>query len=69
MSMVLDANSILSVQLRVVNGANPIGTTTAQSISVRDLLIAAFSTIPSQAAATTTVAQLVTALKTIPASN
>ena len=65
-SIKLDGNSTVPVKLIVKNGSNnPVTSTPPVDTKVRDLLVAAFEAIPSQASGTATVAAIVTALKTI----
>lgn len=66
MSMQINHRAMVPVRLEVTTAGVAVGNTTAIGVTVRDLLIAAFEAVPSQAGATTTVAQLVTALKTLP---
>lgn len=65
-SIKLDGNSTVPVKLIVKDGSNnPVTSTPPVDTKVRDLLVAAFEAIPSQAGGTATVAAIVTALKTI----
>ena len=69
MSIKLDSNATVPVRLMVETGsgpATPVTSTTAQDVKLKDVLIAAFAAIPNQAGGTTTVAAIVTALKTLP---
>ena len=69
MSIKLNSNATVPVRLMVETGsgpAAPVTSTTAQNIKIKDVLIAAFEAIPSQAGGTATVAAIVTALKTLP---
>ena len=62
----LDGTSTVPVRLVVSDSGTPVTNTTAVDVTVKNLLIAAFEAIPSQAGATATVANIVTALKTLP---
>ena len=62
----LDGTSTVPVRLVVSDSGTPVTNTTAVDVTVKNLLIAAFEAIPSQAGATGTVANIVTALKTLP---
>ena len=69
MSIKLNSSATVPVRLRVETGsgpATPVTSTTAQNVKLKDVLIAAFEAIPSQAGGTATVAAIVTALKTLP---
>ena len=66
MSIKLGANSTIAVRSVVSSAGTPITSTNPQERAIKDVLIAAFEAIPSQASATATVAAIVTALKTLP---
>ena len=69
MSIKLNSSATVPVRLMVETGsdpATPVTSTTATDIKIKDVLIAAFEAIPSQAGGTATVAAIVTALKTLP---
>jgi hypothetical protein len=66
MAMGLNGFAQVPVRLRVTVAGNPVTNTNQIEVSLKDLLIAAFEAIPSQAGATATVANIVTALKTLP---
>lgn len=61
-------NQLATVPVRAISksGGNPISNTTAIDTTLRDALIAVFSSIPNQADGTATVAAIVTTLKTLP---
>lgn len=65
-TMKLDGNSTVPVRLMVVDSSTPVTSTNAVEVTVKDLLIAVFEAIPTQAASTATVEDIVTALKTLP---
>lgn len=64
--LALNGSATVPVRMEVTNSSTPLTSTTAVDTSIRDLMIAVFESIPTQADATTTVAAIVTALKTIP---
>lgn len=66
MSYGINGFAQVPVRLRVTAAGVPITNTTAVDVSAKDLLVAVLQSIPNQAGATTTVAQLVTALQTLP---
>lgn len=64
--LALNGSATVPVRMEVTNSSTPLTSTTAVDTSIRDLMIAVFESIPTQADATATVAAIVTALKTIP---
>lgn len=62
----LNGDSTVPVRMMVTNGSTGITSTNSVDTKIKDVLVAAFEAIPSQAGATTTVAAIVTALKTLP---
>lgn len=66
MSMKLDGTSTVPVRIVVSKGADKITNTNAVEVTLKEALVAAFEAIPNQAGGTTTVAAIVTALKTLP---
>ena len=66
MSMKLDGTSTVPVRLITKAGATVITSTTPVEVTLKQVLVAAFEAIPSQAGGTATVAAIVTALKTLP---
>jgi hypothetical protein len=66
MAMAINGFAQVPVRLRVTVAGSPVSNTNQVEVSVKDLLIAVFEAIPSQAGATATVANIVTALKTLP---
>lgn len=69
MSLRLDASATIPVRPSVYSpqgGSTSVGNTSAIDMKIKDVLVAAFSAIPSQAAGTATVAAIVTALNTLP---
>lgn len=62
----LNGDSTVPVRMMVTNGSTGITSTNSVDIKIKDVLVAAFEAIPSQAGATATVAAIVTALKTLP---
>jgi hypothetical protein len=66
MSVTIDGNSTVVVKVIVEDSSgNPITNFNGVDVALKDLLIAAFESIPSQSDGTATVAAIVTALKTI----
>ena len=69
MSVRLDASATIPVRQLMYSpqgGSTTIGSGNPVEMKIKDIMIAAFAAIPSQAAATATVANIVTALQTIP---
>ena len=68
MAMRLDGNATVPVRKIVYqNGTSTsVSNTVGTDETIKNILIAAFAAIPNQAGGTTTVAAIVTALKTLP---
>lgn len=64
--LALNGKATVPVRMEVTESSTPLTSTTAVDTTVRDLLIAAFESIPTQSDGTATVGAIVTALKTLP---
>lgn len=68
MNIKLDAHAQVPLRLAVVDAqGKAVSNTNAIEVALKDAVLAVLESVPTQSAASATVADLVTALKTIPA--